>query len=265
MEVNTSFLTMKAKKKLGQNFLVDDSIIKKIVNSFNTSSNDLIIEIGPGRGALTKKLIDKNTKLIAYELDDDLIPILKKLENHNVSIIHDDILKANIENDIKDVDYENLYIIGNLPYYITTPIIKGLIKKKLDAEEMVFMVQNEVADRFCAKVGTKNYSSITLFLKYYYDLEKLFVVNKNAFNPVPKVDSAIIKMKKRINKPVVDESKYFKLINDAFSQKRKTLKNNLKNYDFNIIQKILFEYGKSSQVRAEELSEEIFIRITNSL
>lgn len=265
MEVKTSFLIMKAKKSLGQNFLVDKIVIDKIVNSLTASSRDLIIEIGPGRGALTKKLKNKNAKLIAYELDDDLIPILKKYEDETTKIIHQDILKANIKDDIKNLEFNRLFIIGNLPYYITTPIIKGLIDKNLEADEMIFMVQNEVADRFCAKDGTKNYSSITLYLNYYYELEKLFIVNKNSFNPVPKVDSAIIRMKKRLAKPIVDEEKYFKLINDAFSQKRKTLKNNLKAYDFEKISKILSEYGLSNQARAEELSEEIFIRIANSL
>ena len=256
---------MKAKKSLGQNFLIDDKVLNKIVSSFEVSEKDLIIEIGAGKGALTKYLKLKNANIIAYELDDDLIPILKKMEDSHTKIIHQDILKSNIKMDINKIDYDKLYVIGNLPYYITTPIIKKLINSQLNIEEMLFMVQDEVADRFSSKPGSKNYGSITLYLNYYYIVEKLFVVNKNSFNPVPKVESAILKFTRRDNKPLVNEQKYFKLINDAFSQKRKTLRNNLKNYNFDLIKEILNEFNLSDQVRAEEISEEIFIRIANTL
>jgi len=158
-----------------------------------------------------------------------------------------------------------LFIVGNLPYYITTSIIKFLINENLPIYEMIFMVQEEVADRFTANYGNKDYGSISLFLKYHFNLEKLFKVSKKCFNPVPKVESAIIKFSDRIDKPVVNKEKYFKLINDSFKMKRKTLKNNLTEYDFNKIRKILDKYNLPDTVRAEELSENIFIDITNYL
>lgn len=256
---------MKAKKSLGQNFLIDNNIINKISKSILACENDLIIEIGPGMGALTKKLKEKNTNIICYEIDTDLKPYLNTLEDSKTRIIYQDILSSNICYDIKDIKYNNLYIVGNLPYYITTPIIKYLINLDLDIKEMIFMVQEEVADRFSAMPNTKEYGAITLYLKYYYNVTKLFKVSKKCFNPMPKVESAIIKFTKRVNKPLIDENKYFKLINASFKQKRKTLKNNLSNYDFNKVKEVLDNYNLKDTVRAEEISEEIFIEILNNL
>ncbi len=256
---------IKAKKSLGQNFLIDNNIINKISDSITASSDDLIIEIGPGMGALTKILKNKNCNIICYEIDTDMIPYLNKITNDKVKVIYGDILKQNIKEDIKDIKYNNLYIVGNLPYYITTSIIKFLINEKLPIHEMVFMVQEEVADRFTANEGNKDYGSITLFLKYYFNLEKLFKVSKKCFNPVPKVESAIIKLSKRIDKPDVEEEKYFEFINDAFRMKRKTLKNNLSNYDFNKVKVVLDKYNLPETIRAELLSEDMFIEIFKSL
>lgn len=256
---------MKAKKSLGQNFLIDNSIINRIVDSIPAQENDLIIEIGPGMGALTSKLKNKNAHIICYELDTDLKPYLNKLEDDKTKVIYQDILSSNISYDIKNINYNNLYIVGNLPYYITTPIIKYLISLQLKVKEMIFMVQEEVADRFTAKPKTHEYGSITLYLNYYYNVEKLFRVSKKCFNPAPKVESAIIKFTERLNKPNINEEKYFKLINDSFKMKRKTLRNNLNNYDFNKVKEILNKYNLDDSVRAEELSEEIFIDILNNL
>ena len=171
------------------------------------------------------------------------------------------LLLSDIKNDIKEIKYDNLYIVGNLPYYITTPIIKFLIDLKLDIEEMVFMVQEEVADRFTALPGNREYGSITLYLKYYFNIEKLFKVSKRCFNPIPKVESAIIKFNKRLDKPIINEEKYFKLINEAFKMKRKTLRNNLINYDFSKIKTVLDKCNLTDTIRAEELSEEIFLEL----
>ena len=256
---------MKAKKSLGQNFLIDNSVINKIVDNINANENDLIIEIGPGMGALTTKLKEKNCNIICYELDTDLKPYLNKLEDSKTKIIYQDILKSNIKEDINNIKYDRLFIVGNLPYYITTPIIKYLTNLNIDIYEMIFMVQEEVADRFSAGVSTKEYSSITLYLKYYYDVTKLFSVSKKCFNPIPKVESAIIKFKKRCNKLDVNKEKYFKLISDSFKQKRKTLKNNLNNYDWSKIKDVLNRYNLNDNVRAEEISEEIFKDIENIL
>ena len=256
---------MDAKKRFGQNFLVDQNILDKICNEINASSDDLIIEIGPGKGALTSKLKEKGANLLCYEIDTDLKPYLSKYTDDKTKIIFKDILEANIIEDIKDIKYNNLLIVGNLPYYITTPIIKKLIKLKLPVSEMIFMVQEEVADRFSAKENTKDYSAITLYLKYYYNVTKQFRVSKKSFSPIPKVESAIIKLTRRDNKPIVNEDKYFKLLEDSFRMKRKTLKNNLSEYDFNRINKILKEYNYSDLVRAEELPEEVFLAICNDL
>jgi len=253
---------IKAKKSLGQNFLVDNNIINKINSSINATPKDLIIEIGPGMGALTTVLKQKNAKIICYEIDTDMMPYLNKLVDEKTKVIYQDILESNIKKDIENIAYENLYIVGNLPYYITTSIIKYIIGLELNVEEMVFMVQEEVADRFSSLPNNKDYGSITLFLKYYFNVEKLFKVSKNSFNPVPKVESAIIKFTKRLNKLEVHKEKYFQLINDSFKMKRKTLKNNLNNYNFDEIKKVLNKYALSETVRAEELSEEVFAEIS---
>ena len=258
-------IKLKAKKSLGQNFLIDENIIEKINDAIKVQDNDLIIEIGPGMGALTKKLKNKNVNLICYEIDEDLKKYLLPLEDQKTKIIFRDILKSNIKDDVKDIKYNNLYVVGNLPYYITTPIIKYLINANLNIKEMIFMVQEEVANRFTAKPNHKEYGSITLYLKYYFNVTKLFKVSKKCFNPVPKVESAIIKLEKREDQIEVDKDKYFKLIEDSFKMKRKTLKNNLINYDFNKIKKVLEKYHLHENVRAEEISEEVFIDICNNI
>jgi len=253
---------MKAKKSLGQNFLIDNNIIKKISDSINATEKDLIIEIGPGMGALTKSLKEKNTNIICYEIDKDMIPYLNKLIDDKTKVIYEDILNANIKEDIKNIEYDKLYIVGNLPYYITTSIIKYLINLNMNIHEMIFMVQEEVADRFTSLPGNKEYGSITLFLNYYFNVSKLFRVSKNCFNPVPKVESSIIKFEKRNKKLNVDEEKYFKIINESFKMKRKTLKNNLKEYNFELIKQVLKKYNFDENVRAEELSEDVFSEIS---
>lgn len=256
---------MKAKKRLGQNFLIDKSIIEKISNSINANENDLIIEIGPGMGALTSYIKKKNSNLICYEIDKDMQPYLNRLLDDKTIINYIDILQSDIKEDIKNVTYDKLYIVGNLPYYITTSIIKYLISLDLKIESMVFMVQKEVADRFCAQPNSKEYGSITLYLKYYFNLEKLFNVSKKCFNPIPKVESAVIRFNKKNKELNVNKDKYFKLIEDSFKMKRKTLKNNLNNYDWNKIIMILNKYGYCENVRAEEISEDIFVEIANNI
>lgn len=256
---------MKAKKSLGQNFLIDNNVINKISDSINANENDLIIEIGPGMGALTKVLKNKGCNIICYEIDTDMIPYLNKLIDDKLKVIYCDVLNSNIKEDIKDIKYNNLYIVGNLPYYITTSIIKFLINEDLPIHEMVFMVQEEVADRFTADARTSDYGSITLFLKYHFNLEKLFRVSKKCFSPIPKVESAIIKFSKRLNKLDVDKEKYFEIVKESFKMKRKTLKNNLSKYDFDKVKKVLNKYNLPDTVRAEELSEEVFVEITKKL
>ncbi len=253
------------KKKFGQNFLKDKGVIQDIVNSINPNEDDLVIEIGPGGGALTEYLVEKNSYYIAYEIDTDTKEYLDKYNSDKVKILYKDFLKSNVLEDIKDISFNNLYIIGNLPYYITTPIITKIIEDNINAKECVFMVQKEVADRFSAKVNTKDYGSITVFLNYFYDIKKLFIVSKNKFYPVPGVDSAVIKLVRKENLLEVDFDKFNKLVKNAFQFKRKNLRNNLSNYDKEKIEKILNKYNYSLNDRAENLSYEIFVDITNNL
>ena len=251
---------MLAKKKYGQNFLINEKIIKDIVNLLdNVKENDLIIEIGPGKGALTKYLINMPCKINCIEIDEDMHKYLDKYESDKCSIIYKDILQVNLKEITNN--FNNIYIIGNLPYYITTPIIDNLIKN-LNAKKMIFMVQKEVAERFTAWPNTKDYGYYTLYLNYYYNVKKEIYVSKNNFNPIPKVDSEIISLNIRENRPIIDEKKYFSLLKDAFSHKRKTLKNNLVNYNFNIIKDILIKHNLDENVRAEQISEDVFIEIS---
>lgn len=256
---------MKAKKSLGQNFLIDSNVINQIVGNVLATKDDLVIEIGPGRGALTKELQKKDCNIIAYELDLDLEPILKKIENNKTKIIFKDFLQADIKSDIKDIKYKDLYIVGNLPYYITTPIIKKIIDSNLNFKSFTIMVQKEVADRFMAKSKTKEYGYITLVLKYYYNIMKVTDVSKYAFDPVPKVESTVISFTKRKDVPNIDATKYFKFLEKAFQFKRKNLKNNLVGYDFAKVREILVKNKFSETARAEELSEEILIEIYKAL
>lgn len=258
-------MDIKAKKSLGQNFLNNDKILNDIANSVETKENDLVIEIGPGKGALTKYLSKKNSYLICYEVDTRMNTILNNYNNDKTKIIFNDFLKTNIEEDIKEMNYNNLYIIANIPYYITTPIIKKAITlKKLQA--MTLLVQKEVAERLSAKPGNKAYGSLTVYLNYYFNIEYLFDVNKNCFTPSPKVDSAVIKFTRKNEMPQVkDENKLFGLIENSFKLKRKTLKNNLKEYNWNKINEILMKHNLPESIRAEELSLDLFIEIANNL
>ena len=258
-------MEIKAKKSLGQNFLQDETILQNIANSVYTNTSDLIIEIGPGKGALTKYLKKKGSFLICYELDERLKDLLKKYEDNKAKIIFKDFLKANILEDSKNFNYENIYIIANIPYYITTPIIKHIINLE-QLKSMTLLVQEEVARRICALPGSKSYGSLTVYLNYYFQIKYLFKVSKFAFNPVPKVESAVINFERKKEKSKVkSEELFFKLINDSFKMKRKTLKNNLKNYNWNKIKEVLEKNNLNENVRAEELSLEIFIEIANIL
>ena len=256
---------MKAKKILGQNFLIDNNIINKIVDEVTAKENDLIIEIGPGKGALTRLLKEKKAYLLCYELDNDLKVILDSLEDDKTRIIYQDILKSNIIEDIKSIKYNNLFIVGNLPYYITTPIIEHIINSNISFNKLTIMVQKEVADRFLAKPKTKEYGYFTVLLDYYFDIKKVCNVSKNSFNPIPKVDSTVLSFYPKNRVLVKDIEKYFRFIQDCFKQKRKTLKNNLGNYNFDIIKEVLKKNGYDESVRAEELPQEVFIDIYNNL
>ena len=252
------------KKSLGQNFLKDKNIIKKIADSINPTEEDLIIEIGPGAGALTKELVKKKSEVICFEIDTRLKEILEQINSEKLTIIFKDFLSIKINEYIDQNKYKNLYFVGNLPYYITTAIINKIVKES-NPYEITIMVQKEVADRFSAKPGTKDYSSISIFLQYNFDIERVCNVSKTCFEPVPKVDSSVIKFKRNKKISANDEEKFYKLIKDSFTQKRKNLKNNLKGYDLNKIQMILKKYDKDLTARAEQLSIEEFVDISNNI
>lgn len=256
------------KKTLGQNFLKDDNIVNKIVNATEYKKNNLVIEIGPGAGALTKKLLSKVDKALLYEIDTRLEKILNKelSEYNNYDIIFDDFLNRNVNDDISNYNFDNLYIVANLPYYITTPIISKIIEDKIPAREIIIMIQKEVADRLCASVGTKEYGQLTVFLNYFYDIKKVTNVSKNSFVPKPKVDSAVIKMVKKDKLEYVKDLDFFsKIVKDSFRFKRKTIKNNLCNYDMEKIEKILEKYNFDVNTRSENIPYYVFVEIANEL
>lgn len=251
------------KKSLGQNFLIDKNIINKISDSINPSKDDLIIEIGPGAGALTEKLINKDCNVICFEIDERLKEKLNRYESTKTKIIFSDFLKIDLKEYI-DNKYKNIYFVGNLPYYITTAIINKIIKET-NAYEITIMVQKEVGDRFMAKPNTKQYNSLSVFLQYNFNIEKVCIVGKNCFEPRPKVDSVVVKFTKKEKNFVENEENFYKLIKDAFIQKRKNLRNNLKKYNLEKIEKVLNKYNKDLTFRAESLTLQEFIDISNEL
>lgn len=256
------------KKKFGQNFIIDENIISNIVNKSELDKDTLVIEIGPGAGSLTTKLAESAKNVLCYEIDETLKDILSEnLSNYdNVEIIYQDFLKANVNNDINKYDYKKLYIVANLPYYITTPIITSVIENNIDVDKMVVMVQKEVGDRFKASVGTKDYSSLSIYLNYYFNVKKLMDISKNIFIPKPNVDSIVVEFTKKEQKyELKNKDLFFKLIRDSFTQKRKTIKNNLKNYDLIKIEEILKRYNQDLSTRAEQITIETFVDIANNL
>lgn len=252
------------KKKYGQNFLNNDKILDDLSNSFFIEDNSMIVEVGAGSGVLTKRLITKNVPVISFEIDESLKEYLDKISCDNLSVVYKDFLSINLKDYLDS--YKHIYFVANVPYYITTPIISKFIDENIIPDVMVMTVQKEVAERLSAKVGTKNYGAISAILNYYYEVEYLFTVDRNNFYPVPNVDSAVIKFTKRKDLlDLVSFSKYKKFINDAFMQKRKNLKNNLKNYDLEKIECILKKYNLSLTNRAEDVDYKVFVEIVNNL
>ena len=259
-----------AKKKFGQNFLTDQNILSNIVLASECNKDSLVIEIGPGLGALTELLCESAGFVLAYEIDSDLIPVLNKnLEQFdNYEIINKDILEVDINEDINKYkkDYKNIILVANLPYYITTPIILGLLSKTNLIKKYVMMMQLEVADRICGKPKTKDYNALSIAIGYRAEATKCFNVSRKVFIPEPNVDSAVIKLDLYDNPPFKanDEELFFKLIREAFSQRRKTLVNNLSNnYNKELILKMLDEFNIKSNVRSEELTIANFVDFSN--
>ena len=221
-------------ESLGQNFLVDESIIKKIVEESFIGENDLVIEIGPGMGVLTAEAAKYAKKVVAIEIDSKLIPILDQtlVDYDNIEILNKDILKTNLRNIIEnkkseDSDIKDVKIIGNLPYYITTPIIMKILQESVPAQSITVMTQKEVADRICAKPGTKAYGALTVAVQYYCNIFHVADVPRTDFIPQPKVDSSVLRLEINEKKAVelLDEKMFFICLKAGFNQRRKTLLN----------------------------------------
>lgn len=254
------------KKKFGQNFIIDNNIINNIVNSAAIDSDTLVIEVGPGMGALTNELVKVAKNVLCYEIDTTLKPILEKIDAPNLEIIFADFLKRNVLNDIKKYEYKHLYLVANLPYYITTPILMKIIDENIPVEKIVVMVQKEVGDRFKAKEGSKDYSSLSIIFNYNYNIKKLMDISRHVFIPEPNVDSIVLGFETKIEKEFIKNPQlFYQLIRDAFTQKRKNLRNNLKKYDLEKVEKILSNHGFDLSARAEQINYKIFIEIANNL
>lgn len=256
------------KKSLGQNFLNDKNVINKIVESADIDKDTLVIEIGPGGGAITELMVPKAGRAMLYEADSRLEEHLNNLlsSNDNYEIVIGDFLKADLVRDLARYSGMKIYVVANLPYYITTPIIMKFVEECVLPQKFVIMVQKEVAYRLSAGVGSRDYGSLTVFLNYYYDIKKLFDVSRNCFTPKPNVDSAIVEMKLKNNRlEVLDMNVFNKLVRDSFSFKRKTLRNNLKGYNLELIERVLEMYGFDLSIRAENLELEVFVDIANEL
>ena len=256
------------KKMYGQNFIIDENTINNIVYSSNIDKDTLVIEIGPGAGSLTYKLALVAKNVICYEIDTTLKEMLKEnlSDLNNVEIIFKDFLKVNVLKDIKKYDYKKLFVVANLPYYITTPIIVKFIEEDIPVDKIVVMVQKEVGNRFKAKPNTKEYNSLSVYLNYYFDVKKILDISKNVFIPKPNVDSIVVEFTKKEEKYELKNKKlFFKLVKDSFNQKRKTLRNNLKEYNLEKIEEVLKKYNLDLSVRAEALPIDIFVDIANNL
>ena len=268
---------IRANKSLGQNFLIDDNVVNEIVEGSNVNKEDLIIEIGPGLGTLTEFLLEKAQKVICIELDERMINILNdrfKLYD-NFEIINKDVLKVDLQQLIKhekeNSKIKNVKVVANLPYYITTPIIMKLLEEQLDLESITVMVQKEVGDRLIAIPGDKETGAITYTVYYYAESQKILEVPNNSFIPEPEVTSEVIKLNISKNEPVEvsDKKLMFKIIKNAFMQRRKTLVNALTNSKIFLNKeegiKILKEIGLNENIRAEKLTLQNFADITNMI
>ncbi len=265
------------KKSLGQNFLIDPNILKRIVDHSEVTEETGTIEIGPGIGALTEQLARNSKKVVAFEIDQRLLPILDEtLEPYsNVEVIHQDVLKADVKAVMEEKlsDVKDVMVVANLPYYVTTPIIMKLLEEKLPIRGIVVMLQKEVADRITANPGTKDYGSLSIAVQYYTKAEIVMTVPKTVFVPQPNVDSAVIRLTVREKPPVamVDEAFFFRVIKISFAQRRKTILNNLisqlpngKEKKESIVS-ALEQAGIDPRRRGETLSIEEFARLSDTL
>lgn len=263
------------KKSLGQNFLIDRNILEKIVRVANVTNESGVIEIGPGFGALTEKLAQQADKVVAFEIDNRLLPILDETlaEYDNVTIIHSDVLKADLHAAINTYfkNGQDLIVVANLPYYVTTPILMKLLEEKLPIRGIVCMLQKEVAERLSAQPNTKQYGSLSIAVQYYAQVETSFLVPNTVFIPKPNVESAVIKMTLHKQPPygVDDERLFFEIVRAAFGKRRKTLVNNLadhfkKEISKQEIETLLLNAGIDPKRRGESLTISEFVTLANT-
>lgn len=262
----------KFSKSLGQNFLIDGNIVRKIVEASDVTKEDYVLEIGPGIGTLTEELALKAKKVVAVELDKALLPILDETlgQYDNVEIIYGDILKVNLEEIIsKKLGGGPIKVVANLPYYVTTPIMAKLIEDNLSIESIVVMVQREVADRMTAKAGSKEYGSLSVFVNFYSIPEIALKIPKTVFMPQPKIDSAVVKLKLKADLPDVNRDEFFKVVRAGFSKRRKTIINSLSTDGLGVdkenIRSALKAANIDPKIRAENLTVEDFLRLSKSL
>ena len=263
-----------AQKRYGQNFLIDSNILEKIVASAGITQDDTVLEIGPGIGTLTQHLAEAAKKVICVEIDKNMIPVLEYTlaDFDNVTVINQDILKADIVNILKENGAESAKVVANLPYYITTPIIMELLEKDLPIESITVMIQKEVAERMQTGPGSKDYGALSLAVAFYSNAEVKMTVSPNCFIPRPNVDSAVIRLDK-LKEPAVkvkNRAEMFRIIKGAFEQRRKTLTNALSHSsayktDKKNIENALLEMGKNINIRGEELTLEEFARLSDIL
>ena len=266
---------IKANKNLGQNFLIDDTVIEDIVNGADIKKDDLVIEIGPGLGSMTALLVKKAKKVICVELDKKMIKILNDrfIAYNNIELINEDVLKLDLNKLIKQEKEQNeikeVKIVANLPYYITTPIIMKLLEENLDIQSITVMIQKEVADRLIEVPSGKNTGAITYTVYYYCECEKIREVENTCFIPMPEVTSEVINLKLRKEPAVEIENKkvFFNIIKSAFMQRRKTLLNSLLNSGVFLSKEegleVLKKLGLKEDIRAEKLTIEDFARLSN--
>ena len=257
-------------KSLGQNFLIDDSVLEDIVKGAEVSHDDFIIEIGPGVGTLTRELLAKAKKVCAIELDSDLIPILKEelKDFDNFKLIHKDALKVDFNEIIGEE--KSVKVVANLPYYVTTPIIANLLTKGYNFKSLTIMIQKEVAERINAEPGNKDYGSLSVLVQYYCDTKILRKVPPTSFIPQPKVESIVIRLDK-LDKPrveVKDKDLFFKVVRQSFNMRRKTLRNAVKSLGMlssEEMDKVFEDAGIDSKRRGETLSLQEFANLADSI
>lgn len=264
------------KKSLGQNFLIDNNILQKIVDSADLDRSTGVVEIGPGIGALTQKLAEQAGKVVAVEIDQHLIPVLEEVlaPYDNATVLHQDILKIDLLAMFREhfADCADVCVVANLPYYATTPIMMRLLTSASPLSRMVLMMQKEVADRLAAEPGGKDYGSLTVAVQYYCHVQKVLSVPQTVFVPRPNVDSAVVRLTKR-DQPVAevtDESFLFEVVRAAFAQRRKTLYNNLRSRFFSKadqvkLNELLERCGIEPTRRGETLTIEEFAALANEL